>query len=344
MKLKKQFEDFYKEITIDTEVEDLKEKRETLQSNITDRLPDEFDAYGIELKKSEIDIFDQGSYKLHTTIKDCYGGSIDRDVAVMFPLDIEKNSDTRKIKKIVRDILKVGNRNVSIKEPCINVSYLEKDEEWMHIDLPIYAVHNNSVFLSRGKELATEGNYSWEEADPKGLNDWLLGYINGNQQLRRMIRFLKKWKLKEYHNCTIENKVPPSIGLTILACEEFVTYKDKEEDDDLSALMYLLENIISRFSVVENHGEVIKAEINTYLPVVPKTDVFRKMNEGSDTHCISFYKKLVKALNNVKDAYNLESEHDAALCLQKVFGDEFVVPEKKAMSANVRMHKEHGFG
>ncbi len=34
MKLKKQFEDFYKEITIDTEVEDLIEKRETLTNDI----------------------------------------------------------------------------------------------------------------------------------------------------------------------------------------------------------------------------------------------------------------------------------------------------------------------
>ena len=91
MKLKKQFADFYKEIKIDEEVEDLKEKREVLQGDIENKLPNELKKHGIDLKKSEIKIFDQGSYKLNTTISNDYG-SIDRDVAVMFPLNIVENS------------------------------------------------------------------------------------------------------------------------------------------------------------------------------------------------------------------------------------------------------------
>lgn len=96
MKLKKQFADFYREIKIDEEVEDLKEKREVLQGDIENKLPNELKKHGIDLKKSEIKIFDQGSYKLNTTISNDYG-SIDRDVAVMFPLNIVENSDPRKI-------------------------------------------------------------------------------------------------------------------------------------------------------------------------------------------------------------------------------------------------------
>ena len=133
MKLKKQFADFYKEIKIDEEVEDLKEKREVLQGDIENKLPNELKKYGIDLKKSEIKIFDQGSYKLNTTISNDYG-SIDRDVAVMFPLNIVKNPDPRKIKAYVRDALKHQNRTLDIKEPCVNVSYIENGEEWMHID------------------------------------------------------------------------------------------------------------------------------------------------------------------------------------------------------------------
>jgi hypothetical protein len=57
MKLKKQFADFYNEITIDTEVEDLKEKRETLEKDFKNNFPS-------ECEKHDIEVFDQGSYKL----------------------------------------------------------------------------------------------------------------------------------------------------------------------------------------------------------------------------------------------------------------------------------------
>ena len=39
MKLKKQFKDFYDEICIHEESEDLKEKRDTLQKDIEDKFP-----------------------------------------------------------------------------------------------------------------------------------------------------------------------------------------------------------------------------------------------------------------------------------------------------------------
>ena len=68
MKLKKQFKDFYDEICIHEESEDLKEKRDTLQKDIEDKFPGEMKDHGIELKKSDIEIFDQGSYK-YTTLQ-----------------------------------------------------------------------------------------------------------------------------------------------------------------------------------------------------------------------------------------------------------------------------------
>ncbi len=112
----------------------------------------------------------------------------------MFPLNIVENSYPRKIKAYVRDALKHQNRTLDIKEPCVNVSYIENGEEWMHIDLPVYAQYDGNVYLARGSEFAKEGNYRWEDADPEGLNEWLLGKITGNDQLRRNIRYIKKWK------------------------------------------------------------------------------------------------------------------------------------------------------
>ena len=45
----KQFTDFYKDIKIEEEVEDLREKREILQNDIETKLPGELKKHGIEL-------------------------------------------------------------------------------------------------------------------------------------------------------------------------------------------------------------------------------------------------------------------------------------------------------
>ena len=94
----------------------------------------------------------------------------------------------------------------------------------LHIDLPLYAKHDGKVYLARGREASIEGNYSWEPADPKGLNDWLIDRINGNQQLRRSIRYIKKWKQEKYRNSTLDHEIPPSIGITLIAIDCFTSY------------------------------------------------------------------------------------------------------------------------
>lgn len=344
-KLKSQFKAFYKQIIIDTEVEDLKEKREVLENDFKKNFPTECKKNDIEIKKSDLEIFDQGSYKLHTTIKNNHGGSFDRDVAVMFALDIDTNSDPRKIKGYGRDALSLWNRAVTIKEPCINVSYTEKGVEWMHIDLPLYAKHNGNIYLARGKEGSTEGKYSWEIADPKGLNNYLLDKINGNDQLRRIIRYIKKWKLEKYYSSTLDSEVPPSIGLTILACDCFVPCVDQQgNDDDLVSLQKTMQGIRDKFCLTYEDGVLIKADISRCLPVTPWTDVFKRMKDGSDSYGVKFYNRFNMALQYLTDACNEESEHDAGLSVQNVFGDEFKVPKKLVSISDTSSKREHNFG
>lgn len=340
MKLKKQFKDFCDEICIHEESEDLKEKRDILQKDIKNKFPDEMKKHDIELKKSEIEMFDQGSYKYSTTI--C-SSVIDRDVAVMIPLDIEKHSDPRKIKGYLRDALShVATRTVKIKEPCVNVSYYENDVEYMHIDLPLYAEYNGKVYLARGKEFATQ--YSWETADPKGLNDDLCSKINKNEQLRRVIRYIKKWRNDKYKNSTLDHEIPPSIGLTYLACDCFVSSSTLEGEDDLNALQQTMVNIKNKFTLTYENGELVKADISRYLPVEPYTDVFMKMKDASDSYGLTFYERLSTAVDNLTNAVNVESEHDAGNYVKKVLGDEFKVPPKQTSSSSANSKKEHNFG
>lgn len=340
MKLKKQFKDFYDEICIHEESEDLKEKRDILQKDIKDKFPSEMKKHDIELKKSDIEIFDQGSYKYSTTI---HSSVIDRDVAVMIPLDIEEHPDPRKIKGYLRDAVSyVAARTVKIKEPCVNVSYYENDEEWLHIDLPLYVKHNDKVYLARGKEFATQ--YSWEVADPKGLNDDLCSKINKNEQLRRVIRYIKKWRNDKYENSTLDHEIPPSIGLTYLACDCFVSSITSEGEDDLTALQQTMVGIKNKFSLTYEDGKLIKADISRYLPVEPYTDVFQKMKDSSDSYGVTFYNRISTAVQNLIDAVNVESEHDAGNYVKKVLGEEFKIPPKQTSSSSAKSKKEHSFG
>lgn len=92
---------------------------------------------------------------------------------------------------------------------------------------------------------------------------------------------------------------------------------------------------------------LVKADISRYLPVTPWTDVFKKMKDSSDTYGVKFYNRLNTALQNLTDACNEESEHDAGLSVQKVLGDEFKVPAKQvnvSNSSNASSKKEHNFG
>ena len=143
MKLKKEFSDFYKTIRIDSETNALRDKREILENDIKSKLPGILENYGINIIKSDIRMIDQGSYKYNTTIKDVV---VDRDIAVMFPLDTTENSDPRKIKGYLRDSINISSRTVSIKEPCVRASYYEDGKEWLHIDLPLYAQDGNKVY------------------------------------------------------------------------------------------------------------------------------------------------------------------------------------------------------
>ena len=339
MKLKKEFADFYGEIRIDKETNALREKREILEEDIKSKLPYILKDHNISVNRSDIRMIDQGSYKCNTTISD---DIVDRDVAVMIPLDIYVSSDPRKIKGYLRDTINIPARTVSIKEPCVRASYYENGEEWLHIDLPLYAQYENSVYLARGKEYSSD--YSWESADPDGLNDYLCGQINGNAQLRRFICFIKKWRNEKYSGSTNDHEVPPSIGLTLLACECFSAQSTDDGDDDLLSLQKTMKGMLDKFTYTfDDKGNLVRT-ITKNLPVTPYTDVFKKMKDSSSTYMTTFYNRLSKAVDNLTNAVNVESAHDAGKYVQKVLGDDFTVPAKEAVAAAAQNRREHSFG
>lgn len=342
LKLKKQFDEFHDSIRISDEAQDLKEKREILQNDIEKNFPVELEKEDIDVSKTQIEIFDQGSYHYHTTINT---EPYDRDVAIAIPLDIDANDDPRKLKQILRDSLnKVSSRTVVIKEPCVTVSYCESGEEWMHIDLPLYAKVNKQYYLARGKEFAD--NYSWEEADPHGLNEKIDDSLKNNESLRRMVRFLKKWRDVQYANSTRDHEVPPSVGLTLLACELFTEVKDEGQHDDLAELMQIVQGIKNKFELMyDADGNITSAKIHKLLPVKPYTDVFQKMLDSSDDYGVKFYRRICTALENIKNAINADDDHQSSIYVRRVLGEEFELVDKDVKgNMDYSSRREHSFG
>lgn len=340
MKLQNEFTDFYKTIRIDSETDALKEKREVLENDIKAKFPGILDKHGISINANDIRMIDQGSYKYNTTIK---SDVVDRDVAVMIPLDIFWNNDPRKLKMYLKNTITIYNRTVEIKEPCTTASYYEDGKEWLHIDLPLYAEYGSNVYLARGKE--NSNNYSWEHADPDGLNDYLCDKLKDNGQLRRMICYIKKWRNEKYSSSTKDHEVPPSIGLTLLACDHFYSQSDNESENDLLALQKTMKSILDAFTITKDGtGQIASASISRDLPVKPYSDVFKKMKDSSSSYMITFYNRLSVAVDNLTNAVNVESEHDAGEYVQKVLGEEFLVPQKETVATATQNRREHSFG
>lgn len=335
-KLYKQFQDFHNTIKLDKSSSQLKEKREILQSDIESKLPDKLKNIGIEISKSDLSFFDQGSYRqgISTGIKSV---KADRDVAVEFDLDIKTFQDPRKIKKCVRDALKIENkREPQIKEPCVTVKYLKAGEENIHIDLPIYAKNDGNYYLARGKEFSE--NYEWELCDPHGLNAYLEGLFEGDKgnQLRRIVRYLKKWKLENYGDSFTKDQVPPGIALTLMACSGFIYKTVDGQDDDLNALYTVVTSIKNRFVY---NSDIEKYTIQYSLPVTPKSNVFYKMKEDYQD---KFHKKCCEFCEKLKNAIDVAEEYEAAKFLQDIFGTEFELPPQPESRTGVA-RKEHSY-
>ena len=169
-------------------------------------------------------------------------------------------------------------------------------------------------------------------------------YVFGDRMTGKS-SMIKKWKNEKYSSSTRDHEVPPSIGLTYLACDCFAFQTSEGKDDDLVALQKTMKNIKNKFTVTEDrYGNVVGADISRYLPVKPYTDIFEKMRESSSSYMLTFYNRLCAAVENLTNAVNVESDHEAGIYVQRVLGSDFVIPPKQAASATTQNKREHSFG
>lgn len=336
-RLKKEFDTFYKdEVKFEGNAE-IRNKKEKLKDDFLKSFPSKFkEKFDQEIKVKDIRFIDQGSYAIGTTIN--HGNkAYDIDIATIIKLDISQYTDPVEIKKVARDALTNTNREPSIKEPCISVKYTKEGEEKYHLDFPIYADVNGTLYLARGKEYAKDENKIWEEADPEGLNKYFREdnlQIEGQhltdeekkkrKKKKRIIRYIKWWKAEKYSNPSSDNEVPPSIALTILACQHF-----EYSECDLECLSKTVNNIfneIFELTINEKGEEIIEIK-ECNLPKNPYTNCLSKLQE-SDNHIKKLYSRFKYLVDKLEIALSEKSDTKAGEYIVKVFGDKFPLPEE----------------
>ncbi len=288
----------------------LRDKRDMLLEELANRLPADTPPFAA---------FDQGSYAMNTGTnpKD---GNYDIDVGLVFDRTSSDYPDPVELKKIVRDSLSQGKRTIHIRRPCVTVEYMKQDTVDYHVDLAIYAKRPGETVLdlAKGKEFSAPDRRVWERSDPKGL----ISVIKNCQadeddraQMRRCVRYLKRWR----DHRLISGK-PYSIALTCAVHRWFQPDKDffTTKYNDLNALLSFVESMLYQF---DPNGRLV-----IELPIEPYND----LNGGmTDVQMQAFKEKLGELKDALRKAHEEDLVEDACRILQKHFGDEFPIPDKK---------------
>ena len=320
MSVQSEFKKFNNKIRVDFEVKkELSNKRDILLGKL--RNNDELPSF------KELN---QGSYAMCTGIEPEDDSEYDIDVALRFSANKDDYNPIELKKKICEILKNHTDYGAEIKKPCVTVTYKKDGEAKIHVDLVTYLYadkddEKSQLYIAKGKD---KDSQEWEAADPKGLVDYINDSVEGGEkrnQFRRVIRYLKKWKNRKFSNTGHAN--PPSIGITLIAADNFNYY----EEDDLSSLIDLVNTIINKFSYVRtNESGRSMYKISLPLPYNLKfkfgDDIFEKMSVAQMTDFKDKIEKLKKDLVEVRDEADELEQYKK---LNKIFGDDFEVPEAK---------------
>lgn len=336
MSLQKYFKEFNKNIKMDyDEKSELAEKRDILLKKLRDS--GELPSF-VELN--------QGSYSMYTGVEPL-DKEYDIDVGLRFKVNKDDYEKPTELKNKIYDILKTHTEyGAEIKKPCVTVTYKKDGETAYHVDLVVYVYEDkddteSQLYLARGKDSKPEER-CWEKSDPKGLIDYINSKYEDDKedrnQYRRVIRYMKRWKNLKFSSSG--NAEPPSIGITLIAADKFKVSKEyswleeKYYYDDLNALIEFAKAIQGLFTYVGvSENDRVLYRICYYLPsslnFEPNTDVFKKMTDIYMTDFKDKIDKLVKDLEAVKEEVD---EVEQCKLLNKIFGDDFKIPDKKNAS------------
>lgn len=289
-----------------------------------------------------VEDFIQGSFSTHTAVK-LKGEDFDIDRAIV--IDSGDAPDDPVAPKIVicDDVLeKRGFKSATVKKPCVTADYTS---EKLHIDYPVYRKSGNSYELAVGKRNSGENERKWDQADPKGLRDWVTDSSNygGSAEIKacqfyRVVRYFKRWRDEKFSS-DVRDKIY-SIGITVMAKECFVpAMNDEGKLDDLSALKSTVKAMLNRGYFIHQDGDAYKVSVS--LPVTPFRDIFHNSSTNTGTQ---FRNKLKSMESKLSDAINEDDEKKRCEILRDLFGDDFpdCENEKKASKSDKRVFATAG--
>lgn len=328
MSVQTEFLAFHDRIKLDYDVRsELKKKRDILIGILRD-----------SCKLPGFEVLNQGSYSMHTGTEPLDEKEYDIDVGLRFNIN-SSDYEPIELKNIIQDILKDHtDYGAVIKKPCVTVTYKKDGEAAYHVDLVVYAYenkadHDSQMYLARGKDSIPD-EICWEKSDPKGLIDYINDAVNNDncEQYRRVIRYIKRWKNLKFDSDG--HAEPASIGITLITADHFEAYTSDDGYDDLNAVLSLANSIngLFKFESVNDKGRClyrIKYPMPSSLSFESDTDAFVKMTDSQMTDFKDKIEKLIRDLDTVKEEAD---EVEQCKKLQKIFGDDFHVPEAKNVS------------
>ncbi|MEM9919262.1 MAG: nucleotidyltransferase, partial [Bacteroidota bacterium] len=228
--LQSEFNKFHEKIKLHDRADNaiLREKREMLEKELREYFAKKAKEEGTA--KITFSVGNQGSYSMGTGIRPL--DNEDYDIDVMILLNISKDDHKPvAVKKWVYQALDRSNRTVEDKKPCVRVQYHKNGKKLYHVDLAIYANENSDgkTYLSWGKFKSAPADKKWEISEPEALKDKINKRFKNSddqQQMKRVIRYLKRWKDIKFKN-TGHGK-PTGIALTALAYNLFTPQIDRD--------------------------------------------------------------------------------------------------------------------
>lgn len=185
----------------------------------------------------------QGSYALGTMIR-TKDDTCDFDDGVYFSPKPEVSGTTFQgwVKKAVEEVTEESPEH---RAKCIRIVF-KGDYD---IDLPIYYIEENN----ESKFFLAVKNKDWELSDPKEFKDWFESKKDAENQLLRIVRYLKAW-------CdTCLKKMPSGLSMTVLAVNN-ICYETRDDKSFLKTIKKIKMSL-------EESWECI-------MPTTPQDDLF----------------------------------------------------------------------
>lgn len=198
---------------------------------------------------------------------------------------------------------------------CVRVIY--QGDPPYHIDLPVYVEEKEVPQLfDRDRENMSEPPISPYPSDPAAMTKWFCDKVDEDDQLRRLVRYIKAWKdYKSDKGCGVAK----GLMIAILTAETFIT-----DDRDDVALARTIDQANSRM-----HSSIVVSK-----PVTPHEDLTAGWSSEQRRR---FLEQLQQFRDLSADALEETVKSKAAKIWQKLFGDRFPdddpEPEKKKDSA-----------